>query len=152
MKRKGHGWRTEYEDEGPCAITYEEEDNGGAAPATAEGDQELDECKDEKNGFKRNEGGAVKDQGEDNRRGQEDMGIRKDDEARWGTNHGAGGVKTYTGDNNYESDKHGEILEKEKNKKWDGDIATAIVKRMYSKEVNKQGRLGLGKWLAYRVR
>jgi len=42
----------EYKDEGPCTITHEEEDNGSAAPATAEGNEELDECKDEKNGFK----------------------------------------------------------------------------------------------------
>ena len=51
-KRKGQQRRTEYEDESPCTITHEEENNGGAAPATAEGNEELDECEDEKNGFK----------------------------------------------------------------------------------------------------
>jgi hypothetical protein len=49
VSRKG---RTENEDESPCTITHEDEDDGGAAPATAERNQELDECKDEKNGFK----------------------------------------------------------------------------------------------------
>jgi hypothetical protein len=41
----------EYEDESPCTITDKEEDDGGAAPATAERNQELDESKDEKDGF-----------------------------------------------------------------------------------------------------
>jgi hypothetical protein len=49
MSSKG---RTEYEGESPCAITHEDEDDGGAAPAIVEGNQELDECKNEKNGFK----------------------------------------------------------------------------------------------------
>jgi len=49
---KGQGWRTENEDEGPCTITHEEEDNRRAAPAIAEGNEELNECQDEKNGFK----------------------------------------------------------------------------------------------------
>jgi hypothetical protein len=50
-KETGQGWRTEYENKGPCTITDEEEDNGSATPATAEGNEELDECKDEKNRF-----------------------------------------------------------------------------------------------------
>jgi hypothetical protein len=44
-------WRTEYEDESPCTVTDEEEYDGGAAPAIAEGNQELDESKDKKDSF-----------------------------------------------------------------------------------------------------
>jgi hypothetical protein len=44
--------RTKYEDESPCTITHEDEDDWGAAPATAKRNQELDDCKDEKDGFK----------------------------------------------------------------------------------------------------
>ena len=61
------------------------------------------------------------------------MVIREDDEARRGTNHGAGCIKTYTGDDEYKGDHHGEILEEEKNDKWYGDVATAIVEGMYSR-------------------
>ena len=80
------------------------------------------------------------------------MAIREDDEARRGTNHGAGGIKTYTGDNEYEGDHHGEILQEEKNDKWDGDVAIAIVECMYLREMNNRWRLRLGRWIAYRVR
>lgn len=38
------------------------------------------------------------------------MAIREDDEARRRMNHGAGGIKTYTRDDEYEGDDHGEIL------------------------------------------
>ena len=127
--------RTEYKNESPCAVTDEEEDDGCAAPATAERNQKLDECKDKKDGFKCNEGGPGKNQGE-NSGNQEDMCIREDDEGRWGTYHGAGCVKTYAGDNDYKSDDHGEILQEKKNDKWDGDGEIAIVEGMYFKEMN----------------
>jgi hypothetical protein len=136
--KKGKGWRTEYEDKGPCTITNKKKDDGGAAPATTKGNEELDECEDKKNGFKRNEGNSVKDQDENSKHGQEDMAIRKDEEGRRGTNHGAGGIKTYTGDNEYEGDHHSEILQEEKNDKWHGDLAIAIVERMYLGEINNR--------------
>ena len=66
------------------------------------------------------------------------MAIREDDEARRGTNHGAGGIKTYTGDNEYEGDHHGEILQEEKNYKRHGDFAIAIVERVYLREMNNR--------------
>jgi hypothetical protein len=50
--RKSQGWLTEYENERPCAITHEEENDGCAAPATAERNHELDECKDKKDSLK----------------------------------------------------------------------------------------------------
>jgi hypothetical protein len=66
------------------------------------------------------------------------MSIREDDEARRGTNHGAGGIKTYTRDNEYEGDHHGEILQEEKNDKWHGDVAIAIVERVYLRGMNNR--------------
>jgi hypothetical protein len=81
------------------------------------------------------------------------MAIREDDEGRRGTNHGAGGIKTYTGDNEYEGDQHGEILQDEKNDKWHGDVAIAIVECVYLREMNNsRWGLRLGRWIAYRVR
>lgn len=59
------------------------------------------------------------------------MAIREDDEARRGTNHGAGGIEAYTGDNEYKGDYHGKVLHEEKNDKWHSDVTTAIVERMY---------------------
>lgn len=132
--RKGQGWRTEYEDEGPCTVTHEEENNGGAAPATAKGNEELCECEDEKNGFKQGEGSAVKDQDENSRSSQEDMNLPEDDEARWGTNHGAGGIKLYTRDDEYKGGHHSEILQEEKNDKWHGDLAITIIEGVYLRE------------------
>jgi hypothetical protein len=66
------------------------------------------------------------------------MVIREDDEARRGTNHGAGGIKLYTGDNEYEGEYHGEILQEEKNDKWHGDFAIAIVEGVYLREMNNR--------------
>jgi hypothetical protein len=80
------------------------------------------------------------------------MTVREDDEARRGTNHGASGIKTYTGDNEYKGDHHGEILQEEKNDEWHGDIAIAIIERMYLREMSNRWGLSLGRWIAYRVR
>jgi hypothetical protein len=66
------------------------------------------------------------------------MAIREDDEARRGTNHGASGIKTYTGDNEYKGDHHGKILQGEKNDEWHSDIAIAIIECMYLREMNKR--------------
>jgi len=44
--------QTEYEHESPCTVADEEVDNGGAAPALAQSNQELDECEDKEDGFK----------------------------------------------------------------------------------------------------
>lgn len=66
------------------------------------------------------------------------MAIREDDEGRRGTNHGAGGIEMYTGDNEYEGEHHGEILQEEKNDKWHGDVAIAIVERVNLREMNNR--------------
>jgi len=66
------------------------------------------------------------------------MAIREDDEAGRGTNHSAGGIKTYTGDNEYEGDHHGDILQEEKNDKWHGDVAITLIERVYWREVNNR--------------
>jgi hypothetical protein len=80
------------------------------------------------------------------------MAIRKNEEARRGTNHGAGGVKTNPGNNSYESGNHGNILQDEKNDEWHGDAKIAIVKGMHLREMNIRGRSRVGRWIAYRVR
>lgn len=80
------------------------------------------------------------------------MAIREDDEARRGTDHGTGGIETYTGDGEYKGDHHGEVLQEEKNDKWHDDVAIAIVEGMYLWERNKRWGLRTGRWMAYRVR
>jgi hypothetical protein len=74
------------------------------------------------------------------------MTIPEDDEARWGTNHGACGIKLYTRDDEYKGEHHGEILQEEKNDKGHGDIAIAIVEGMYLREtVNSRRGLRIGR-------
>lgn len=69
------------------------------------------------------------------------MTIRKNEEGRRGTYHGAGGVKMYPGDNNYECDNHGNILQDEKNDEWHSDAKIAIVKGMYLRENKHSGTI-----------
>lgn len=64
------------------------------------------------------------------------MSIPKNEEARWGTYHSAGGVKADAGDNDYESDDHCKILHKKKKDEWDGDGEITIVQGVYFKEMN----------------
>jgi hypothetical protein len=80
------------------------------------------------------------------------MAIPKNDEARRGTYHGAGGVKMYPGDNEYEGDNHGEILHEEKNDEWHSDVEIAIVEGVYLRGMNIRGQSRVGRWIAYRVR
>jgi hypothetical protein len=80
------------------------------------------------------------------------MAIPKNDEARRGTYHGAGGIKTHTGDDEYKGDNHGEILQEEKNDERDSDIEIAIVECMHLREMNIRGLSKVGRWIAYRVR
>ena len=46
--------------------------------------------------------------------------------------------KPTPGDNEYEGDHHGEILQEEKNDKWHGDVAITIVERVYLGGMNNR--------------
>jgi hypothetical protein len=52
--------RTEDQNEGPCAVAHEEEENGRAAPAVTQRNDELEKSEDEKDSFKGNKSDAVK--------------------------------------------------------------------------------------------
>jgi hypothetical protein len=52
--------RTEDEDEGPCAVAHEEEENGRAAPAVTQRNDKLEKSEDEKDSFEGNKSDAVK--------------------------------------------------------------------------------------------
>jgi len=49
--RKKAGQRTEYEHECPCTVADEEVDDGGAAPAVAESNEEFEESEDKEDGL-----------------------------------------------------------------------------------------------------
>jgi hypothetical protein len=52
--------RTKDEDKDPCAVTYEEEEDGGAAPTVMEGNDKLEKSEGKEDGLEGNKGNAVK--------------------------------------------------------------------------------------------